>query len=398
MEERCDERGEEVRFFRKKKNEDFFVQTAAGRSLSEVLAGESGVSGCERRLYRALREAVPVIDAAIGKIVRLVGSFRVRCSEEAAEQALEEFLKTVKVNACNQGIDSFLGVFLDQLLTYGTAVGEIVPDGSGQIAALYNASLDDVELEAGDHPLDLKFYVWGADGREPVRCPGLILCSTMMNEPGKVYGTSLLRGLSFAGELLRKIFRAIETNWERIGNVRFAVSYKPGESDRGFSKERARQIASEWSKAMQSTEPKDFVTVGDVNIRVIGADNQVPDSDVPVRQVLEQIVAKLSIPPFLLGLSWSSTERMSSQQADILTSELEYYRRCLEGSIRKICGLFLKLNGFSSDFCIEWESINLQDEVELARARLLNAQADAVLQEKEGEKQRDQGTEQQTDG
>lgn len=53
------------------------------------------------------------------------------------------------------------------------------------------------------------------------------------------------------------------------------------------------------------------------------------DSDIPVRQLLEQIVAKLGLPPFLLGLSWSSTERMSSQQADILTSELEAYRRLL---------------------------------------------------------------------
>ena len=37
-------------------------------------------------------------------------------------------------------------------------------------------------------------------------------------------------------------------------------------------------------------------------------------TNVPVRQLLEQLIAKLSIPPFLLGLSWSSTERMSSQQ------------------------------------------------------------------------------------
>ena len=118
--------------------------------------------------------------------------------------------------------------------------------------------------------------------------------------------------------------------------------------------------------------------MGDVSIRVIGADNQIPDSQVPVRMLLEQIVSKLSIPPFLLGLTWSSTERMSSQQADILTSELEFYRRQLEGCISRICGLFLKLRGEPAEFRIEWDNINLQDEVELARARLLNAQADAV--------------------
>ena len=99
--------------------------------------------------------------------------------------------------------------------------------------------------------------------------------------------------------------------------------------------------------------------------------------------LLEQILSKLSIPPFLLGLSWSSTERMSGRQADILTTELEFYRRQLEGSIRKICSMFLKTEGFSTDYKIEWENIDLQDEVELARARLLNAQADALNAKKE---------------
>ena len=135
-------------------------------------------------------------------------------------------------------------------------------------------------------------------------------------------------------------------------------------------------IADEWSKAMKSREPRDFITVGDVSIKAIGADNQIPDSEVPVRQIMEQIVAKLSIPPFLLGLNWSTSERMSSQQADILTSELEYYRRLLEQPVRKICDTFLSIEGISEDFTIEWDAINLQDEVELARARLYNAQAD----------------------
>ncbi|MFQ9845767.1 MAG: hypothetical protein ACLRXC_02200 [[Clostridium] leptum] len=45
----------------------------------------------------------------------------------------------------------------------------------------------------------------------------------------------------------------------------------------------------------------DFVAVGNVKIQTIGADNQILDSEVPVRQMLEQIIAKLSIPPFLLG-------------------------------------------------------------------------------------------------
>jgi hypothetical protein len=117
------------------------------------------------------------------------------------------------------------------------------------------------------------------------------------------------------------------------------------------------------------------VAVGDVDIKVIGADNQLFDTNVPVRQLLEQIVAKLSIPPFLLGLSWSSTERMSSQQADILTSELEYYRRLLTPVICDIGNAFLASSGWDSVCSVEWSNINLQDESVLAESRLKNAQA-----------------------
>lgn len=120
---------------------------------------------------------------------------------------------------------------------------------------------------------------------------------------------------------------------------------------------------------------RDFVAVGDVDIKVIGAENQMPDIQIPVRQLLEQITAKLGIPPFLLGLNWSSTERMSQQQTDILTSELEYYRRLLTPMIKKICRSFLRVQGSNADAEIIWNSINLQDETELAEARLKNAQA-----------------------
>jgi hypothetical protein len=128
-------------------------------------------------------------------------------------------------------------------------------------------------------------------------------------------------------------------------------------------------------RSSQNGEVKDFIATGDVDIKVIGADNQLIDTQMPVRQILEQLLSKLSIPPFLLGFNWSTTERMSSQQTDILTSELEYYRRQLAPIIRQICQTFLKLQGIRSEIRIEWDAVNLQDQVQLAEARLKNAQA-----------------------
>jgi hypothetical protein len=123
---------------------------------------------------------------------------------------------------------------------------------------------------------------------------------------------------------------------------------------------------------------RDFVAVGDVEIKVIGDSAPILDSEVPVRQILEQLIAKTGLPPFLLGLSWSTTERMSAQQADILTTELWALRRSVEPVIGKICRTFLRLEGLDDRVEILWDDISLQDLTEQAKAALYQAQAEKV--------------------
>lgn len=362
------------------------VQTCSSSGFGLFSHQESYLpqSSGELRLYRALREGVPIIDAAISKLLRLIGDFQIKCSDAAAERALEDFLREVPVNYGEHGIQSFLTAYFSQLLTYGNAVGEVVLNGAGKIGALYNAALDDVEFKAVS-PLKMQICRREQGQSVPVAYPELVLTTALNPEPGSLKGTSLLHGLPFVSSILLQIYQTIGLNWERAGNVRFAVTYRPsGDGDRAMAKERARQIAAEWSKTMTRGSISDFVTVGDVNIRAIGADNQILDSDIPVRQLLEQIVAKLGLPPFLLGLSWSSTERMSSQQADILTSELEAYRRLLNPVLEQICSIWLRLNGFTTKFYVDWENITMQDETESANARLLNARAAEIEERLKG--------------
>lgn len=349
------------------------------RNGSANLFGHSTFASAESELYDAMRSSIPIIDAAICKTVRLIGGFTADCGDEGITKRLGEFLNEVKVGPSSYGITAFLTSYLDQLLTYGTAVGEIVPNSDGEgVGALYVANIKTLEFEQGDNPLQIGIYVNDMFGeRRLVKNPDLILLTALNPTAGEVRGKSVLSSLPFVSSVLLKIFNTIGNNWERIGNIRFAVTGKSGEGDAYSSAdERARMIADAWQSAMcDGSEVKDFVAVGDVDIKVIGADNPIPDSSVPVRQLLEQIVAKLGIPPFMLGLSWSSTERMSTQQADILTSELEYYRSIVTPVIKKICRTWLGQNGCSTYVDILWDNINLQDEVELAKAELYRAQA-----------------------
>lgn len=331
----------------------------------------------EEQLYRSMREAVPILDAAIGKLVRLTGGFRVQCPR--GQRELEEFLRTVPCGRGQRGIHSFLAAYLDSLLLYGRAIGEMVVVG-GKFVALCWGDVTTVQLEEGASPLQMTISAPDEHGvLRPLPYPHLLLLTTLNPEPANPYGVSLLRSMPFLTDILLKIYHTIGINWERAGNVRYAVVCKPsGDSlERSAAATHAETIAKEWSAAMQDGKNgvvRDFVAVGDVSVKAIGSDGQILDSEVPVRQIMEQLVAKTGLPPFLLGLSWSSTERMSQQQADLLTSELWAIRRTVEPTLERICELWLRLKGYGGTPHIEWDDISLQDLVEEAQAAHLRAQ------------------------
>ena len=161
--------------------------------------------------------------------------------------------------------------------------------------------------------------------------------------------------------------------------MRYSVICKDNEVDPALAQERGKAIAQEWSKAMEEGKNgtvRDFVAVGDVEIKVIGGEAPILDSQVPVRQILEQLVAKTGLPPFLLGLNWSTTERMSTQQADILTSELWALRRAVEPALLKVCRTFLAMKGLDDRVDPAWDDISLQDITEQSKADLYQAQAE----------------------
>ena len=342
----------------------------------------------EERIYQELREAIPVLDAAVGKLVRLTGGFQVKCRNAAAQERLEGFLQRMPCGHGQVGINSFLAGYLDSMLTYGRAVGELVVSG-GRLRAVCWGDVTALRIEEGDNPLET--VIWGPDeqGRlRPLPFQQLLLFTALNPEPDHPYGVSMFRGMPFLADILMKIYQTIGTNWERAGNVRYSVICKGGEElDPVMAQERGRQMAQEWVKAMEDSKNgtvRDFVAVGDVEIKVIGGEAPILDSQVPVRQILEQLIAKTGLPPFLLGLNWSTTERMSTQQADILTSELWALRRTVEPAVQKICRTYLALEGLDNRVEILWDDISLQDITEESKADLYRAQAEKARAEAKG--------------
>lgn len=340
----------------------------------------------EYSLYESIREGIPIVDSAILKIVRLVGGFEVIVSNKKIQKQLDLFLKNVNVGGINKGVECFIANYLDDLLMYGNAIGEIVLQNQNTILGLYNADVKNISVKPTvDNPLEVDFYINSNENiNKKIENKNLLMFTALNPKSSEYTGVSMLSSLPFVSKILLQIYNSIGTNFERIGNIRYAVTYKPGSDsmDKVYAKERASLIAKEWSDGMKSLSQgcvKDFVTIGDVDIKVIGADNQIIDTEIPAKHMLEQIVAQIGIPPFLLGLSWSTTERMSEQQTNLLTTELEFYRRLLSPVILKIARTYLRLNGYYDEPQIKWNTINFKDEVEQAQAKLYNAQADEII-------------------
>ena len=65
-----------------------------------ALRGYVPLGSGEERVYRELREAIPVLDAAVGKLVRLSGGFNVECENKLAQEKLNRFLLSFMRPSC----------------------------------------------------------------------------------------------------------------------------------------------------------------------------------------------------------------------------------------------------------------------------------------------------------
>ena len=100
------------------------------------------------RIYGSLRRALPVVDAAITKIVRLTDGFSVSTDDKNMQDRLLDFSENVPVGICGQSLRMFISSYLDSLLTYGNAVGEMIIDKNGySLAGLVNVSIENIEID-----------------------------------------------------------------------------------------------------------------------------------------------------------------------------------------------------------------------------------------------------------
>ena len=340
------------------------------------------------RLYDTIREAVPFVDVAIVKLVRLIGDFEYETfGDKGLERLLNDFRRKVKVGYYGLGLDDFVYQMSDATFHYGFAVGE----------AVMRRTVDGIErmvvgdsrtffFRTGERYLQLAQQVEG--GFEAVPMMDNIYYLTFDRRNGHPQGVSLIYSLIYAAQVLLRVEKSIENLYWRMGDPTFMAMVSGGERTNAEQIKKAiTALKDELSRAMKDRRQGKIRDIfggaphgGKVEIKTLGSDFTWPEVSPTARIFVEQIVAKTGLPPFMLGLSWSTTERMSKDQNDMIVADTKYRRMQLEPHLEEIHRRLLTLSGRAgARFKIRWKPVNLLDVMEQSRSRYF----EAFAQEKE---------------
>ncbi len=378
-------------------------------------------------LYEALREAIPVLDGAINRLVTVDGIIRVRGANDALVQEIErELLAAIPVNDCETGLQAFFASQGNEVYEQGLSVGEMVMDPRGrELIALRVADSKGLAFSRG---ADAALRWWyrpparratgRADGTDTVEAvlrnnhpgggditgwltqagyleldPTRMVYTVHMPEADNPYGTSLLRSMEFVSQILLKIQNNVGLAWDRYGDPPMQLTYKVKNravaSDATALARRQKLLADDLGKVLQakrSGNSADFVQAiaaeDDITISVIGGQDQILEIEMPAQHMLEQIVAKTGLPSWMLGFHWSTAERLAKYQSEVVLQESRTrFERRLPG-LRRVVETWLRGRGRTwkpGDWELWQDMPNLQDELQRAQARFLEAQTELML-------------------
>jgi len=336
------------------------------------------------KVYKQMRDGVPIIGVGIQNLRRLIGvpKIIVGAPNSRRQKEWDNWAKTVKVGKVGKGFGTFISSFVDGMIQNGFSTAEIVPYRSRtDIYALLPIVAENVVVRNTEDPTELILAERQPMEPEPVVYPvqDWIIYTAYEAEPENPYGKGLLTGLPFIADILLTIFYATGRNWERFGDLKYSLGF---EFPQGTKAEDAtkfiEQAQKSWSEAMKKTREgkvQDFFG-SFVKVSVIGADAKQLEMEVPARTLMEQIVAKTGLPPFVFGFSWAARETMTKTQADFLTSLIDDWRDMVNPGVSHVVEWWLKFRGYPLDYDIQWDEVTLADIEGLANAELTNARAE----------------------
>ncbi|MGN6235006.1 hypothetical protein [Dyella sp.] len=369
--------------------------------------------------FEALREALGVLDGAINRLVTVDGLLAVEGGNDKLVQAIQTgLLDSIPVSDLQGGMHAFYSGQGNELYEQGFTVGEMVFDRRGREliglrvadskGVLFHRDVDTGQLQTWYLP-PLPNAAGRKDGTDAMETvlrnsgrtlnasviqgkgytlidPNRMVYAAFNPENDQPYGVSLLRSIEFVGQILLKMHNATGQAWDRFGDPVFHVNYKT--KNRALKDDalesRRKKLAGSLQSALnikRSGNSADFVTaVGaddDVAVTIIGGDGKVLNIEMPARHMLEQVLAKASLPAWMLGMQFSTAERMADNQAEVVLQESKTRFEARKHGLNRVVETWLRGRGLTwkpGDWQLVQRLPNLRDELKRAQAAFLNAQ------------------------
>ncbi len=374
--------------------------------------------------YEVLREGIPIIDAAIRRLISLNGTIKVIGDNMPLVKELEDFCMNVPVNDMQKGIHAFKENAENETFEQGFSISEFIATkkrddidslrvaDSKRIVFRLNADGRAEPWFRSGVPLLSNYTMPGTiiqtiinarygqtisyNGVEEVKLvPDNKLYFSINNENSDSYGVSIMRSLEFVSQILVTIQNSIKSTAERFGDPSYHLHYS-GKGNTEDLKARQKALQDDFNttlNAKRQGKNADIVTASGpdskVEIKVIGHDGQILTFEIQLRHLLEQIVSKTSLPAWMLGIYWSTTERMATLEIEAALADAKIRQLAMLPEYIRLFSMFLKLRGRTwksittaldkpGDWGIIFETPNLRDLVAQAQSRFLNSQADMM--------------------
>lgn len=339
-------------------------------------------------LFAQFYNAIPLIKRSTAILSGFAGGPEFLCPNQSATDELNEWATTVAYGYVGTGVLPWLADQRRQGLIYGYAIGESeVAVNRREVTRLWSYRSPSCDFRPKpDGSFDV---VQSQPGLGLVALDPLKVTHTTYDSQGSdPRGESLYQAIPTCAQIWLDAAYAYRQTWRRSGTPKYHINWEPtvewNDPTGKASGEVLDDLESAWNEGMRSVvvdgKVQDYFSSGKVTVTTIGADGEAMDIQIAKRNLVEEVVVATGIPPWMLGYSWSTTERLSAQQADTLIAWINVIRRADESSLRRVIDLRQRLTGRVVPYEIVWPEITLQDAREIAEAKRNEAQAALLMQ------------------
>lgn len=335
-------------------------------------------------LIEQIPQLIPSVSAALRILTQLVGCPKVVSDNKSAAKETMDWWERVNVNQISTGGGNWFPGHVRDHLLYGRAHAEIIATARyREVFALQTLHPRSIELRPRPgYGVDL-IQVQPFGMPAPLEPRELFLTTVHDLAQDNPNGTSILASLPTVSQILNKMLAALGETWERYGVPTYVIIWDPPEGLSDPNGSKARAVVTEALTGLENAvlakangQTRDFGAAGKFRIEILGAAGENLQIQGDGRFIEEELLSVFGLPSWMLGKTWSTTERLSTEQAKLIGESIDEIRDHLEPSVKYLFEFRSLLVGRPFEFELEWEAPSLVDEKGSADAE--KAQADAL--------------------